>query len=638
MSPNSGVALTAAPDLVAIRRSPSFSELAGRIDAADLTAVTKRDLKSALKRVAGWLGETPENVPADAAWLHLRMTDWTGARFGVSAATYTVVLSQLRRALRFCAPPQKVAAMALGPQWQPLADTLSEYWIEYRKAQGCAPGQNWLAIRLGRFMQWCETAGIAPDAVDDGVIAAYIDAVAATALRGDIAEKERGLRKAWNHCRLNIAGWPATPVATRRTPSAHPDVSLPEDHFPASFIAELDAYEEHRGFLRRREIEDRSLSHLERLRRHHPILHEDGTVVAGRRRPLRPLARPSLYWHRRVMVMTASALVAQGVKPIEAIQGIADVATPEGAACVIDCYDARRPAGDPTTYPSQLVTALLSIISRCGIVLPAADRSALNELAGEVAAEAGRDDTISPKNRKRLAQFDDPDAFALLISCSEQEMDRLEAERRARGRISIAMARRAEAAIGNLLLCSLPVRRRTLVTTDWERNFRKPTRGGPATLVYHPDQTKTRRALQVVLDPWRWRSVELYWHHYRRHLAGADRSSFLFPGETAAGHKTFGKLANAVTQFVQRRTGLEMNLHLWRHLMGAKLLEEHEDIRLVEELLGHVPGSRATRRYVELKCAWAAKRLDRITDGVRERGRHLHRRLERRADRRRVAP
>jgi site-specific recombinase XerC len=80
-----------------------------------------------------------------------------------------------------------------------------------------------------------------------------------------------------------------------------------------------------------------------------------------------------------------------------------------------------------------------------------------------------------------------------------------------------------------------------------------------------------------------------------------------------------------------------MNLHLWRHLMGAKLLEEHEDIGLVEELLGHVPGSRATRRYVELKTAWAAKRLDRITDGVRERGRHLHRRLERRADRRRVA-
>jgi site-specific recombinase XerD len=80
-----------------------------------------------------------------------------------------------------------------------------------------------------------------------------------------------------------------------------------------------------------------------------------------------------------------------------------------------------------------------------------------------------------------------------------------------------------------------------------------------------------------------------------------------------------------------------MNLHLWRHVMGAKLLEEHEDMHFVEELLGHVPGSRATRRYAELKTKWAAKRLDGITDQARARGLHLHRRRVVRDNGRRVS-
>jgi hypothetical protein len=200
------------------------------------------------------------------------------------------------------------------------------------------------------------------------------------------------------------------------------------------------------------------------------------------------------------------------------------------------------------------------------------------------------------------------------------------------------MAHRAEAAIGNLILCSLPVRRRTLATTDWARNFRAPSRrGGTASLVYHPDQSKTKRPLPIVLDARKWGLIALYWRDYRPQLNGADRSSYLFPGNTRSGHKTPGKLAAAITGFVRRRTGLNLNLHIWRHVMGAKLLEEHEDICLVEELLGHVPGSRATRRYVELKTKWSAEQLDHITDGARGRGLHLLRRHERLNNRRRAS-
>jgi hypothetical protein len=72
--------------------------------------------------------------------------------------------------------------------------------------------------------------------------------------------------------------------------------------------------------------------------------------------------------------------------------------------------------------------------------------------------------------------------------------------------------------------------------------------------------------------------------------------------------------------------------------MGAALLEEHKDVHLVEELLGHVPGSRATRRYVELKAKWSAQALDEITDARRQRGRYLHAKRRRNYDRRRLPP
>jgi hypothetical protein len=335
--------------------------------------------------------------------------------------------------------------------------------------------------------------------------------------------------------------------------------------------------------------------------------------------------------------MTATALVDRKIKRLEEIQSIADVACLDGAACVIDALEAREGSHSPSSpYPASLVTTILSVIARCRLEIDADELSAIRELAAELGAESNEPkDELTAKNRTRLAQFDDPDNFALLISCTEAEMDRLEAARRRDGHVTLAMARRAEAAIGNLILCSLPVRRRTLATTDWNRNFRAPSRrGGIATLVYFPDQTKTKRALQVVLEGWKWSLLDLYWRLYRPILPGADRSSYLFPGKT--GHKAFPCLARSIVQFVKRRTGLVMNLHLWRHLMGAALLEEHKDVHLVEELLGHVPGSRATRRYVELKAKWSARALDAITDARRQRGRYLHVKRQRRFDRRRT--
>jgi hypothetical protein len=626
---------------------PSFAEIIERLDASPaLSSVAKRDLKSAIKRiVVTWMGRDLAATPADIPWLRKQMADWTAARFGVSDGTLNTVRSQLNRALKVTRVREpRSRYRELGHDWQQLDEALEHYWVQRREADDKTPGDNWLRIRLRRFMGWCDERRIAPPQVSDRVIEHFCDDDAQTALRGNPAERERGLRKAWNHAVKKVPGWPPATVANTRNPPAKPIVTFDESRFSASFIAELDSYEENRGLLQPADdIESGQLSFLEKARRRRArstrrISSADGRSI--RSRHLKPLAEDSLYVHRRTLTMTASALVLCGVKSIEEIRSVADVVGLEGAACLMDSLEERQKGSfNESSYPGSLLTILFSIMARCGIDLPPEEIAAMHELAAEVGA--GRDTgacTLTPKNRERVAQFDDPDNFALLVSCAEWEMNWLETERRSRGGVTKAMANRAEAAIGNLILCTLPVRRRALATTDWQRNFRPPTRrGGNATLIYHPEQSKTKRPQQVVVDGWKWRLIELYWRHYRPLLSGADRSTYLFPGNTASGHKIGQKLADAITNLVRKRTGLVMNLHLWRHVMGAKLLEEHEDMHLVEELLGHVPGSRATRRYAELKTKWAAKRLDGITDQARGRGLHLHRSRVVRYNRRRIS-
>jgi Phage integrase family len=625
---------------------PSFAEIIERVEASTaLSSVAKRDLKSAITRTIGtWMGRDLAATPADIPWLRKQMADWTAARFGVSEGTFNTVRSQLNRALKVSGIRQsRVRHRKLEGSWLQLDEALERYWGRHRQTAGKPREGNWLQIRLRRFMGWCEEHCIAPSQVNDSVIEHFIDDDAQAALRGNPEERERGLRKAWNHAAEKIRGWPPTTVAKTRNPPTKPGITFKESQFEASFITELDAYAENRGFFQPADqIDCGQLSFLEKARRRRArstrrIRSTDGQSI--RSRQLKPLADDSIYVHRRTLIMTASALVLCGVKSIEDIRFIADVIGLEGAACLMDLLEQRQKhsfAG--SSYPQSLITMLFSIMARCGIQLPPEEVDAMHELALEVGA--GRDAgacTLTAKNRERVAQFDDPDNFALLVSCAEWEMSRLETERRSAGCVTKAMAIRAEAAIGNLILCTLPVRRRALATTDWRRNFRPPTRrGGNATLIYHPEQSKTKRPQQVILEGWKWRLIETYWKHYRPLLCGADKSTYLFPGNTPSGHKTSQKLADAITNLVRKRTGLVMNLHLWRHVMGAMLLEEHEDMRLVEELLGHVPGSRATRRYAELKTKWAAKRLDGITEQARGRGLHLHRRQGVRHHRRQI--
>ena len=103
--------------------------------------------------------------------------------------------------------------------------------------------------------------------------------------------------------------------------------------------------------------------------------------------------------------------------------------------------------------------------------------------------------------------------------------------------------------------------------------------------------------------------LKVYLETYRPLLLRAPSSS-LFPGE-GSGHKSITGLAVQIKQAIARETGLEVNVHLLRHI-GAKLhLEENPGaygvIRLV---LGHRSVTTTERSYCGTETAAALKQFD----------------------------
>jgi hypothetical protein len=88
-------------------------------------------------------------------------------------------------------------------------------------------------------------------------------------------------------------------------------------------------------------------------------------------------------------------------------------------------------------------------------------------------------DDLSERNLRRLSQFDDERAFAMLIALPDVIMRELEDYRANDGFIGVKKARRAEVAIAIDVLNTLPIRISSLAALDLERNFIAPGAIGP---------------------------------------------------------------------------------------------------------------------------------------------------------------
>ena len=75
-----------------------------------------------------------------------------------------------------------------------------------------------------------------------------------------------------------------------------------------------------------------------------------------------------------------------------------------------------------------------------------------------------------------------------------------------------------------------------------------------------------------------------------------------------------------MTNFLKKETGLEMHLHLFRHLAAKLYLDVNpQGIELVSQLLGHSSTRTTLKAYAELKTDPAFHNLERAIFNITER-------------------
>jgi integrase len=94
---------------------------------------------------------------------------------------------------------------------------------------------------------------------------------------------------------------------------------------------------------------------------------------------------------------------------------------------------------------------------------------------------------------------------------------------------------------------------------------------------------------------------------------------YLFPNSIGA-KRSREAVASKVTVFLAKETGLEMHLHLFRHLAAKLYLDVNPNgIELVSQLLGHTSTRTTLKAYAELNIDPAFKNLERSIFGIVDR-------------------
>ena len=110
----------------------------------------RRDMISALRRVAAVLNRAPEAVPADPKWLRPRLSRVAPPAVGIGEKTWSNVLSNLRAALSHLGVTSRTRRRAdLSPAWRRLWEMV------------LASKDPTLQPALGRFVRFVDRAGVA---------------------------------------------------------------------------------------------------------------------------------------------------------------------------------------------------------------------------------------------------------------------------------------------------------------------------------------------------------------------------------------------------------------------------------------------------------------------------------------------
>jgi integrase len=306
----------------------------------------------------------------------------------------------------------------------------------------------------------------------------------------------------------------------------------------------------------------------------------------------------------------ATALVKSGRDP-QTIRSLADLVQPEALKTELSFFWARNGRRKTAQLHDFALTAIK--VAKWWVKAPVERIGELQTIRREVAPkEMG----MTPRNRARLRQFDDPENVRRLIDLPQAIVRALPRD----GEPSYVQAIRVQSALAISILTTAPMRAKNLASLRLGRHVVQTRPGGLRHIVIPADEVKNRTPLAFEVSDALGEVLDVYLGRCRRLLA-EDPEGFLFPARKG-GAKTPAQLAEQIKRTLRQETGIDLNVHAFRHLAALLFLRqfpgEYETTRL---LLGHKDLDTTTKYYCGLEQADALRRYDALID--RYRGKEL---------------
>jgi integrase len=521
----------------------------------NLTATRRRDLVSAVKRVAILLGDEPAAIPLEMPAISARLAAVNAVAVGLTVKTLGNVRSNFVAAVKASGlMPVKVQSggkPVLSPAWVDLFARLSG-----RRAH----------IGLGRLGRFASARGLAPQEINDEVIADLIAAVREQSLHPRPTVLHRQVALIWNEAaRDPVLGLRPVTVPSYRSPKRI-DWRLLSDAFRQD------------------------------VHRHLSWCSVSDPFAADARS--RALAPRSVRLRRDQIHAAVTALVKSGIKP-SAIRSLADLTSPDNFKRILR-QRLDGVSGAENSFNLALGKALVQI-GHEWLKIDDQHFGKLKRLIRKMPAPAL---TLSRKNRTALRQFDDGAVLRRLYSLPE----RLLGEAKRESKPNFRTLAKAQAALAIALLSYAPLRPQNLTALGFDLHlFLREQARATSTLEVPAHEVKNGIDLAFDIPPHVAKMLIEYRDRFAPKIIG-HRPTRLFVNADGT-PKNQATVAGLVMSYLRRRAGIVLTPHQFRHLSAKVVLDLHPgEYETVRQFLGHKSLKPTVAAYAGIDCRRAARR------------------------------
>jgi integrase len=534
-----------------------------------LSVTRRRDLRSAVKRVASLVGEDPGRIPLNLPELSRKLAEVNPVSVGLTIKTFCNIKSDFIAAVK--------AAELTPLRHRPKAPLNADWARMMAQLSGKRP-----RVGLSHLARYCSDLGIAPDKINDAVIENFIAEVRDGSLRRKPNILHRRVSQVWNEVARQLNLQQVTVPNFRRPPRR-----IDWRQLSNSFRTDIDQY----------------LTWCAGA---------DPFAANARSRVLAPRTRTL----RRELIHTAvTALVESGIKPA-AIRSLADLVSPENFKRMLRRrHEAAK--GRENATNRDLAEALVQI----GREWVKVDADVLVELKRLTTKVPMPMSGLTDKNKRFLRQFDDPRVLLRLFDLPR----RLWAEVK-QGKPNRSTLAKAQAALAVAILSYMPLRLHNLTALAFDVHlFMREGARSTSSLEIAAGEVKNRRELAFDIPP----EVAKMMIEYRDHIAPkviGHRPKCLFVNIDGT-PKGQDAVADLITRHLFKSAGIVLTPHQFRHLSAKVLLDaEPGGFETVRQLLGHASLNTTVASYAGIDSRRAARHHQRLVEETLAAEKPRHRR------------